>query len=442
MLAAFALAAIVTACFFDLGNYFVKGSVDSQAEDPNSSRIEPKATGIPTLLIAGGSGSLGVPLCLHFAQLWSPRIRIVVIDKKPFHLSRQEQKDPAFSIDYHYGDIRNQSLLASVFDYIAHGNGELVAVVHLATVAHPSWCLDNLVDCRDINIVGTKTLLHELNHYTQAAAIASSRFIVFTPATRSTGDFVSIDEQAYYDIIADMERLVLLSNTESVRTAVLRIPTVYGMMNDHSERLLPSILHSFVTRDVLLLPYSSQRGSHSWLWITDLCAVVSMWLNQPAENLRSTTGLFHLSTNESWTIASTMFIVGKVLNTPYPPIVLQEEPSSRSMQDATIEVKANQGPFTQSVDLLPLLDKSQTFHLKAFASGVAVMVRKWNRIDLLHLRQRFDDTCADEIKYKLQDWDQCEIALYSTGSDFGLFQMSQKKKMLKKKYPDAGTGHY
>ncbi|KAM3064746.1 hypothetical protein ACMFMG_005734 [Clarireedia jacksonii] len=176
-----------------------------------------------TVLVIGGSGFLGSLLVGMLLE--EPSVSSVHI------ISRNPPKNRISKVVYHAGDITNGAEISS-----------LIADIKPAVVFHcasPKYNAPEKI-LHDTNVTGTDVLLKCLSASPSVKALiyTSSQFaVVPTPNTRLTEEKAIVHTKktcnnAYSLAKANAERMVLAANGTDLRTAVLRLPCVYGRDDD------------------------------------------------------------------------------------------------------------------------------------------------------------------------------------------------------------------
>jgi nucleoside-diphosphate-sugar epimerase len=136
-------------------------------------------------------------------------------------------------------------------------------VVHLAAVSRVVWGERDPVLCRSTNVGGTRTLL-------EAAAAAPERPWVLFASSREVygqarrlpaGESTTLAPlNAYARTKVAGERLVLEARRAGLRTAVVRLSSIYGGTPDHADRVVPA----FTAAAVRGLPLRVEGADHSF----------------------------------------------------------------------------------------------------------------------------------------------------------------------------------
>ena len=148
----------------------------------------------------------------------------------------------------HIGDIRNTTLLSSIF------TSDVVGVVHLADVSRILRCEENPADCKDVNERGTQLVLDSLEHLNRNDRgkrwfVLASSLEVYgdtTAATPTCEDAPTKPLSVYGASKLAAERVVETrvrshNAVGTLRAVSLRLSSVYGGSFDHEDRLVPAI---------------------------------------------------------------------------------------------------------------------------------------------------------------------------------------------------------
>ena len=151
-------------------------------------------------------------------------------------------------LDVHIGDIRNTTLLSSIF------TSDVVGVVHLADVSRVLRCEENPADCKDVNERGTQLVLDSLEHLNRNGQgkrwfILASSLEVYGDTTAATPLRENAPTKPFSVYAASKlaaERVVEkrvrdIGSSKALRAISLRLSNVYGGSFDHEDRLVPAI---------------------------------------------------------------------------------------------------------------------------------------------------------------------------------------------------------
>lgn len=118
-------------------------------------------------------------------------------------------------------------------------------VIHLAAVSRVAWGETDPSLCRHINVTGTAVLLQALLAQPKAPWIvfASSREVYGDPAVLPVAETAPMQPVNHYGRSkAEGEQLVLAARAMGLRSAIVRLSSVYGTVHDHPDRVIPSLL--------------------------------------------------------------------------------------------------------------------------------------------------------------------------------------------------------
>ncbi len=138
------------------------------------------------ILITGGSGFIGSHTCLVFLQ---NGYNITVLDShinsSPIAIDKVRKLASTINssnkgkISLIEGDIRDESLLYSLFKKVSSRNKMFDAVIHLAGLKSVSESISNPIDYWNVNVGGTLTLLKIMNNFDCRTIVFSSSATVY-----------------------------------------------------------------------------------------------------------------------------------------------------------------------------------------------------------------------------------------------------------------------
>ena len=118
-------------------------------------------------------------------------------------------------------------------------------VIHLAAISRVAWGETDPDLCRHINVTGTEVLLQAVLAQPRAPwmVFASSREVYGDPDALPVAETAPMLPVNHYGRSkADGERLVLAARANGLRSAIVRLSSVYGSVHDHPDRAVPSLL--------------------------------------------------------------------------------------------------------------------------------------------------------------------------------------------------------
>lgn len=160
----------------------------------------------------------------------------------------------------HIGDIRNVTLLSSVF------TPDVVGVVHLASISRVVQCAENPRDCTDVDERGTQLVfdsLEQLNSQDQGKRwfILASSVEVYSETTAAITlheDAQTKPSSVYGKSKLAAERAVETRSSDTLPAVSLRLSHVYGGSYDHNDRLIPSIATQALWNQVIQVSGTQQ----------------------------------------------------------------------------------------------------------------------------------------------------------------------------------------
>ena len=143
-------------------------------------------------------------------------------------------------------------------------------IVHLAAISRVAWGEADPALCHRVNVEGTRTLI--------GAALAQDKspWVVFASSREVYGDpeIVPVSEDAAISPVnhygrskAEGERLFERAREQGLRCAVVRLSNVYGTVNDHPDRAVPSLLWRAMAGETLRL--SGVEAYFDFVHVTD-----------------------------------------------------------------------------------------------------------------------------------------------------------------------------
>ncbi|KAG8863958.1 hypothetical protein FRB96_006831 [Tulasnella sp. 330] len=256
-LRAFRLQHIIGALLFLASIHFFlfSGYVSSSYIDPTartSSISHQAGSGGGRVLVTGGGGSIGKHLV---RRLLSGAVTVTILDttfdQKDLKAIYSEFPFARELLHVKTGDVRDTNVLSDVM------TSDVDGVIHLAAVSRVQWCLEDKVECSNVNEKGTDAVLHalrDLNRLDRGRrwfVLASSRSVhdaqTFPttkdePEATPTTNAYSASKLAAEKILETHIQLHAQDASGGKLYAnALRLPNVYGDVFDHVDRLVPSI---------------------------------------------------------------------------------------------------------------------------------------------------------------------------------------------------------
>lgn len=118
-------------------------------------------------------------------------------------------------------------------------------IIHLAAVSRVAWGEADPALCMQVNVDGTEAVVKAAEAAPRKpwVILASSREIYGVLATLPARESDPVAPlNTYGRSKAGSEAAVLRANARGLRTAILRLSNVYGSVNDHPDRAVPSLL--------------------------------------------------------------------------------------------------------------------------------------------------------------------------------------------------------
>ena len=173
------------------------------------------------ILITGSSGVIG-------------RALSVALEQSGFEVDGLD----VAAKDGRHGDVRR-------FDLVRRAISEYDGIVHLAAISRVVEGERNPDLCLSTNVGGTRNILAAATDCPRAPWVlfASSREVYGNPAQLPVAEDCPIAPiNTYGRSKADAEVLVEDAGRAGVRTAIIRLPNVYGAVDDYPERAIPAFV--------------------------------------------------------------------------------------------------------------------------------------------------------------------------------------------------------
>lgn len=183
------------------------------------------------VLVTGGCGFLGGHVVDHLLE--DPSVSVAVVSRKPKSTAEDEP------VSYHAADISSPSQIKAIFDDFRPD-----AVIHTASPKST----DDAHILRRTNVQGTRILLEiaTASPTTRAFIYTSSdSAVVPTQAPLTEDKAVLYDEKHFttpYGLSKALaDAMVQRANSNALRTAVLRLPAIYG---ENDNNFIPQLVSS------------------------------------------------------------------------------------------------------------------------------------------------------------------------------------------------------
>ena len=201
------------------------------------------------VIVTGGSGNIGKYLIAKLLKLGFEVISIDIRGPDIVKIDVSTLKGNVTSFKFIYVDIRNSSAIIDVLK-----THDVVGVIHLAAVSQVRGCSKNKVDCRDINVKGTESILHAISNYNTESS--SKPWLLFPSSREIYGNSCSSDSQKCVETsptsplnvyaLSKLKGETLVNQHFQKRDIagyiILRLSSVYGGLFDIPDRLIPSIV--------------------------------------------------------------------------------------------------------------------------------------------------------------------------------------------------------
>lgn len=238
-----------------------------------ASHRQPKA-----IFITGGMGNIGKYVV---SDLLHRGFHVVSLDVQDL----TDQLRHVFEVDKTYifpasrfkfiqGDIRNLTVLRSIL--AAQDAFQITGIIHLAAISRVQYCIDDEIECHEINIEGTGTLLQAVASHARKRpwlVFTSSREVYGSNCTRGhpCNEMSLVSPiNLYGQTKWKGEELIRNYSSHALKNhAILRLSSVYGGRYDIPERLIPSI-----TREALQNGTISLSGGQQYLDFVHILDVV------------------------------------------------------------------------------------------------------------------------------------------------------------------------
>ncbi len=175
------------------------------------------------IVVTGGAGYIGIPLCLDLAASGRTvrALDVLLHDQQEVAASLERA-----GVELVRGDVRDAAARERVLDGAD-------AVVHLAAIVGDPACARDPEVSREVNVEGTRALVHD------AQRLGAQRFVFAStcsnygrmadPTSPITEDGVLAPVSLYAEQKVEIEKMLLGDDHGQLRPTCLRFATVYGV---------------------------------------------------------------------------------------------------------------------------------------------------------------------------------------------------------------------
>ena len=204
------------------------------------------------VMVTGGSGNIGSELVL---QLTTYRASAVVVDVRPPPDAVRQHR----SVSFYRQDVTDERSVAAIAKH-----ERVQGVIHLAAVSRVQWCLDDEQYCNHVNVMGTRAVMNVANALSSVKwfIFASSREVYGASPTFPVNESTPRAPLNVYGRTKSSAESILEAGFRKP-TIVLRLSNVYGGLNDHVERLIPSLLTKGMLNQPMLVTGGNQTMDFS-----------------------------------------------------------------------------------------------------------------------------------------------------------------------------------
>ena len=149
---------------------------------------------------------------------------------------------------------------------------DVIGVLHLAAVSRVLWCVENKIDCEDVNVRGTETVMDIVGQNNIPWFVFASTREIYgiakefpvteeTPANAANaygGSKARAEEVIHRHIDNRNEK-----SLSPLHAIALRLSNVYGGPADHVDRLIPSIMTNALANRPIQISGGDQDVSRS-----------------------------------------------------------------------------------------------------------------------------------------------------------------------------------
>jgi len=242
------------------------------------------------ILITGGLGFIGSHLVEHFTEFY-PNYLLVVLDAETY-AADLDFKDELLNnekfknVKYYYGDIRDQTLINTIFNVNNIDN-----VIHLAAESHVDNSIENPNIFADVNVLGTMNLLnHAVKYWTGEKGKGLKNPLFYHVSTDEV--YGALDEYGYFEETtaydpkspysaskAASDHMVrAYGNTYSLPFVISNCSNNYGP-RQHAEKLIPKTITNILTGKKVPV-YGTGLNIRDWVYVKDHVLAIDMIFHQ------------------------------------------------------------------------------------------------------------------------------------------------------------------
>lgn len=206
-----------------------------------------------SILITGGTGSLGTALCKHFQDDPPKRLIIFSTDWKKQEDLRNSLGDPSY-MRWFIGNIRDQERLIMAFE-------DVDFVIHAAAIKSLEACENEPEEALKTNVIGTSNVIN-------AAMSQGVRKVLLVSTDKAVNPI-----NTYGVSKAMAEKLIINANNcvgwKNVRFSVVRYGNVVGSSNS----IVP-VWKKLIEQGAEYLPITDENMTRFWFPMIDACKFV------------------------------------------------------------------------------------------------------------------------------------------------------------------------
>jgi dTDP-glucose 4,6-dehydratase len=267
-----------------------------------------------TWLITGGAGFIGSNF-VHHLHARHPDDRMLVLDLLTYagntdNLPAEFQSSVGGPLQFHYGDIRNASLVDSLV-------GQVDTVVHFAAETHVTRSIYDNYHFFETDVLGTQVLVNSVLRHADRV----ERFIhISTSEVYGTALTDLMDEQhplmptsPYASAKTGADRLVYSYwATYKLPVVIVRPFNNYGP-RQHLEKAVARFITSCLLGEPLRV-HGDGSARRDWTFVEDTCEAIDRIANAP---LASVAGeVFNIGQGHSLSIAEIASAIARKMGTP------------------------------------------------------------------------------------------------------------------------------